>query len=147
MYFVLQVHYRIKRFGFFDLQQNVLSLFFKDLLKNNSARFIITNTNKTKLTQNFRKCFRLIHASQKVVEVKTHNKIASYSHKMHKDPMPDVQNQRFRAENTNTQYDLKVAEFKQWCDEMYSGAPLETRYTVKTNNLGHGWASNEMGIN
>lgn len=46
-----------------------------------------------------------------------------------------MQTQRFRAKATNNQYDPRVVEFKVWCNQMYSGTPLETRYTVTEGKL------------
>lgn len=47
----------------------------------------------------------------------------------------DVHNQRFRAKNTNDAYDPRVDEYKAWCDNMYHGASIETRYTVTEGKL------------
>ena len=46
-----------------------------------------------------------------------------------------MQNQRFRAKNTNDAYDPRVDEYKAWCDNMYHGASIETRYTVTEGKL------------
>ena len=46
-----------------------------------------------------------------------------------------MQTHRFRAKATNNQYKPRIVEFKVWCNQMYAGAPLETRYTVTERKL------------
>ena len=46
-----------------------------------------------------------------------------------------LDNQRHRAKATNNQYDPRVIEFKQWCDQYFENDTLETRYTVTEAKL------------
>jgi len=46
-----------------------------------------------------------------------------------------LDNQRHRAKATNNQYDPRVVEFKQWCDQYFENDTLETRYTVTEAKL------------
>ena len=46
-----------------------------------------------------------------------------------------MQTQQSRGKATNNQYDPCVVEFKVWCNQMYTGAPLETRFTLTEGKL------------
>ena len=46
-----------------------------------------------------------------------------------------LQNQRHRAKSSNELYDLRVKEFKEWCDRIFCNDDLTTRYTVTEENL------------
>ena len=77
-------------------------------------------------------------------ETVTHSSVAESSADLVVTQIMDqtaMQTQRFRAKATNNQYGPRVVEVEVWCNQMYVGTSLETRFAVtegksKTNHLG-----------